>query len=67
MTGSDVFFQELRALSAHILSGTGTERDADDLIALIKKLFQEISIHVRPQDAQGVLEVGDVMSAQKFR
>ena len=64
---SDVFFQELRALSAHILSGTGTERDADDLIALIKKLFQEISIHVRPQDSQGVLEVGDVMSAQKFR
>ena len=55
---SDLFFQELRALSAHRLSQT--DRDADDLIALIKKLFEEIGIHVRPQDSQGVLEVWDV-------
>ena len=31
---SDAFFKELLALSARILSGTGTDRDADDLIAL---------------------------------
>ena len=58
---SDAFFQELRTLSAHILSGT--DRGADDLIALIKKLFEEIGMHVRPQDSQGVLEVCDVMFA----
>ena len=62
---SDAFFQELRALSAHIMSGT--DRDADDLIALIKKLFEEIGIHVRPQDSQGVLEVWDVMFALMCR
>jgi len=53
---SDAFFHELRALSAHILSRT--QRHADDLITLIKKLFEEIGIHVCPQDSQGVLEVG---------
>ena len=52
---SEAFFHELRALSAHILSRT--HRHADDLIALIKKLFEEIGIHVCPQDSQGVLEV----------
>ena len=62
---SDAFYQELRALSVHILSATGIERDADDLITLIKKLFEEIGIHVCPQDSQAVLEVGDVMLAHK--
>ena len=61
---SDAFFQELRALSVHILSATGMERDADELITLIKKLFEEIGIHVRPQDSQAVVEVGDVILAQ---
>ena len=64
---SDAFFQDIRALSTHILSRTGTGQGADDLIRLIKKLFEEIGIHVRPQDSQGVLEVGDVRLAQKFQ
>ena len=55
---SDALFQELRALSRHILSDT--HRDPEDLIALIKNLFEEIGIHVRPQDSQGVLEVCEV-------
>ena len=42
---SDAFFQELRALSVHILSATGMKRDADELITL-KKLFEEIGIRV---------------------
>ena len=40
------------ALSPHDVSGTG--RDADDLITLIKKLFEEIGIHVSLQDPQRV-------------
>ena len=62
---SDALFQELRALSADTLSGT--DRAAEDLITLIKKLFEEIGIHVRPQDSQRVLEVGDVRLAQNVR
>ena len=57
---SDEVFQELRALSTHVLSQTGPERQMDDLITLIKKLFEEIGIHVRPQDSQRVMEVCDV-------
>ena len=64
---SDALYQELRALAVHILSATETERDAGELITLIKKLFEEIGIHVRPQDSQAVLEVGDVMLAQHVR
>ena len=52
--------------SQSIYSATGIELDADDLITLIKKLFEEIGIHVCPQDSQAVLEVGDVMLAQRF-
>ena len=52
---SDAFFQQLRAVSPYVFCGTG--RDVDDLIALIRQLFEEIGIHVRPQDAQAVLEV----------
>ena len=48
---SDALFQELRVLSTHLLSGT--LRTPDDLVALIKNLFEEIGIHVRPQDSQG--------------
>ena len=54
---SDAFFEELRALSTHVLSAADTERGADDLISLTRKLFEEIAIHVRPQDSQRVLEV----------
>ena len=32
---SDAFFQELRALSVHILSATGVERDADDDVGFV--------------------------------
>ena len=52
---SDALFRELRTLSTHILSDT--PRELEDLIALIKNLFEEIGIHVRPQDSQGVVEV----------
>ena len=45
----------------------GTDRDADDLITLIKKLFEEIGIHVSLQDPQRVLEVCDVMFVLMFR
>ena len=55
---SDGLFQDLRALSPHLLSET--LRDPDDLITLIQSLFEEIGIHVQPQDSQGVLEVCDV-------
>ena len=64
---SDAFYQELRALSVHSLSATGIERDTDELITLIKKLFEEIGIHVHPQDSQAVLEVDDVMLAKRFK
>ena len=52
---SDAFFQQLRTVSPYTLSGIG--RGVDDLIALIKQLFEEIGICVRPQDSQAVLEV----------
>ena len=52
---SDAMYQELLALSPHILQDLG--RDATDLIALIRSLFEEIAINVRPQDTHGVLEV----------
>ena len=54
---SEAYFEELRALPTHVLSATGPQRSADDLITLIKKLFEEIAVHVRPQDSQRVLEV----------
>ena len=61
---SDALFQELRPLSTYILSDT--LRHAGDLIALIKSLFEEICIHMRPQDSQGVLEVCDAMWGFRF-
>ena len=64
---SDALFKELRALSTHILSATGTTRDAEDLITLIKKLFEEIGIHVSPQDSQAVLEVCAVRAEQMIQ
>ena len=52
---SDRFFEELSVMSQHVLSDT--LRDPAELVALIKNLFEEIGIHVRPQDSQGALEV----------
>jgi len=61
---SNAFFQHLRMVSPYTLSGTG--RDIDDLIELIKHLFEEIGICVRPQDSQEVLEVRAEAIALRF-
>ena len=52
---SEPFYEQLRALSAHIMHGT--DRHVDDLIALIGSLFEEIGISLRGQDSQAVHEV----------
>ena len=53
---SDAMYQELLALSPHILQDLG--RDATDLFALIRSpLPEETAINGRPQDTHGVLEV----------
>jgi len=41
------------------------EREAEDLIAMIQKLFEQIAI-VRPQDSQGVLEVRAASRARRL-
>lgn len=56
---SDALFRELRALSSSILSDP--PRNPADLIAIIQCLFQEIGIHVRPQDSLSALEVVDTL------
>ena len=50
-------YAALRAMSSYILSGTGSPRHVEELIALIGCLFQEIGISFRCQDSQAVLEV----------
>ena len=61
---SDAMYQELLALSPHILQDLGG--DATDLIALIRSLFEEIAINVRPQDTHGVLEVRALTIADRL-
>jgi len=63
---SDALFQELRPLSAHVLSDAPPDLVLDDLIAIIKNLFEEIGIHVRPQDSQEALEVRAAAVAKRL-
>ena len=61
----DVMFQELRQLSGFILKGS--ERTAPDLVALIGMLFEEIAVHVCPQDSQDVLDVRAKVIAKRLQ
>ena len=52
---SEPMYQGLRADAAYIMQDSG--RHVDDLIALIKDLFQQIAISLPCQDAQEILDV----------
>ena len=60
----EAMFQQLRTWSDHLRRRTG--RDAEDLVAMIQKLFEQIAIHVCPQDSQGVLEVRAATIARRL-